>query len=138
MSKPYTGGCACGQIRYEIADEPMVQTDCQCRDCQRKSGTGHGSYLTFADIGKAKVEGKASYWDFVADSGNVKKRAFCPSCGTPVYMTFSAAPQFFTVHAASLDDPARYTPQMVFFTSRGLAWDRVDPALTSFEGMPPT
>lgn len=26
----------------------MVMNDCQCRDCQRKSGTGHGSYLTFA------------------------------------------------------------------------------------------
>ena len=73
----------------------------------------------------------------MADSGNVKKRAFCPACGTPVYMTFSAAPQFFTIHAASLDEPARYTPQMVFFTSRAHAWDRVDPALTAFEGMPP-
>lgn len=137
MSKPYTGGCACGQVRYSIADEPMVQGDCQCRDCQRKSGTGHGSYLTFPDIAKAKVDGKAAFWDFVADSGNVKKRAFCPSCGTPVYMTFSAAPQFFTIHAASLDEPARYRPQMVFFTARGHAWDRIDPTLTAFEGMPP-
>jgi hypothetical protein len=41
MSGAYTGGCACGAIRYEIADDPMVQSDCQCRDCQRKSGTGH-------------------------------------------------------------------------------------------------
>ena len=43
MSKPYTGGCACGAIRYEISCEPLVMTDCQCRDCQRESGTGHGS-----------------------------------------------------------------------------------------------
>ena len=47
MSEAYTGGCACGAIRYEISGEPMVMNDCQCRDCQRKSGTGHGSYLTF-------------------------------------------------------------------------------------------
>ena len=39
--------CACGAIRFEIAGEPLFQNDCQCRDCQRKSGTGHGSYLTF-------------------------------------------------------------------------------------------
>ena len=43
MSKPYTGGCACGAIRYEIPSEPLVMTDCQCRDCQQRSGTGHGS-----------------------------------------------------------------------------------------------
>ena len=47
MSEPYTGGCACGAIRFEIAGEPLFQNDCQCRDCQRMSGTGHGSYLTF-------------------------------------------------------------------------------------------
>ena len=44
MSKPYTGGCACGAIRYEISAEPIAMNDCQCRDCQRTSGAGHGSY----------------------------------------------------------------------------------------------
>ena len=44
MDKPYTGGCACGAIRYSIASEPFFSNDCQCRDCQRESGTGHGSH----------------------------------------------------------------------------------------------
>lgn len=48
MNKPYTGGCACGAIRYEISTDPVMMNDCQCRDCQRDSGTGHGSYLIFA------------------------------------------------------------------------------------------
>ena len=47
MSDAYTGGCACGAVRYEIPGEPIVMNHCQCRDCQRRSGTGHGSYLTF-------------------------------------------------------------------------------------------
>jgi hypothetical protein len=48
MSKAYTGGCSCGAIRYAIPSEPVFMNHCQCRDCQRNSGTGHGSYLTFA------------------------------------------------------------------------------------------
>lgn len=48
MSRPYTGGCACGAVRYEIPGKPLAMADCQCRACQRKSGTRHGSYLTFA------------------------------------------------------------------------------------------
>ena len=40
MSEPYTGGCACGAIRYEISDEPLVMDDCQCRDCQRGAAPG--------------------------------------------------------------------------------------------------
>jgi hypothetical protein len=46
-------------------------------------------------------------------------------------------PDLFTIHAASLDDPTRYQPQMVTYTVRGLAWDRVDPAVPKFEMMPP-
>lgn len=137
MSKPYAGGCACGAVRYEISGEPMVQADCQCRDCQRKSGTGHGSYLTFPDRKRVKLSGKAAHWDIVADSGSVKTRAFCPACGSPVYLTFAAMPDLFTIHAASLDDPGRYTPQMVFYGVRGHAWDRLDPALPKFDTMPP-
>jgi hypothetical protein len=137
MSKPFTGGCACGAIRYEVAGEPIFMNHCQCLDCQHTSGTGHGSYLTFASRKDVKLEGKAALWDAVADSGNVKTRGFCAACGSPVYLTFAAMPDFFTVHAASLDDPARFTPQAVTYRARGHAWDRVDPALPAFDKMPP-
>ena len=43
----YSGGCACGAVRYETVSAPVFQNHCQCRTCQRRSGTGHGSYLTF-------------------------------------------------------------------------------------------
>lgn len=137
MSEAYTGGCACGAIRYEIEGEPLAMTDCQCRDCQRKSGTGHGSYLTFANRERVKLEGAATHWDIVGDSGNVKTRAFCRTCGSPVYLLFGAAPALFTVHAASLDDPSRYAPQAVTYRVRGYAWDRIDPTLPQFDKMPP-
>lgn len=136
MSQPYTGGCACGVIRYEISGEPLLSNDCQCRDCQRKSGTGHGSYLTFSGRQHVQLQGKASHWDIAGDSGNVKTRAFCPICGAPVYLVHAAMPDLFTVHAASLDDPGRYQPQLVSYTVRGQSWDRLDPALPTFEKMP--
>jgi hypothetical protein len=134
MSELYTGGCHCGAIRYEIAGEPVFQNHCQCLDCQHKSGTGHGSYLTFQRAG-AKIQGKPTDWDIVADSGNVKTRSFCPTCGSPLYITFSAMP-FIAVHAASLDDPTRFKPQAVTYAVRGHAWDLIDPTLHKFEKMP--
>ena len=136
MNKPYTGGCACGAIRYSISGEPLFSNDCQCRDCQRESGTGHGSHLTFARTG-VTVTGEARHWDMVADSGNVKTRAFCSVCGSPVYMTFAAMPDAFTIRAASLDEPARYKPQVVTYAARGNGWDHLDPSLPKFETMPP-
>ena len=137
IATPYTGGCACGAIRYSISGEPMVSTDCQCRGCQRESGTGHASHLAFARNG-VTMTGEAAHWDMVGDSGNVKTRSFCPTCGSPVYMTFAAMPDVLTVRAASLDDPGHYKPQMVLYTVRGHAWDHVAPDLPQFERMPPT
>lgn len=136
MNEPYTGGCACGAIRYQIAGEPLVSVDCQCRDCSRESGTGHASHVVFlrADV---NLSGQASLWDMTADSGNIKTRAFCPKCGSPVYMTFAANPAILTVRAASLDDPQRYNPQMVTYHDSGYAWDQINPALPVFAKMPP-
>lgn len=135
MNQTYTGGCACGAIRFEITGEPVFANHCQCRDCQHMSGTGHGSYLTFPREG-VKCSGEATLWDMKGDSGQIKTRAFCPTCGSPVYMTFAAMPGIFTVHAASLDDPGRFTPKVLTYAMGGHAWDQLDAALTRFDRMP--
>ena len=33
MAVPFTGGCACGAIRYECTAEPLYMGNCHCRDC---------------------------------------------------------------------------------------------------------
>lgn len=137
MTSNYTGGCACGAIRFDVSGEPIAMVDCQCRDCQRRSGTGHGSYMTFASRKTAKVTGEGKIWEVVGEGGTVKHHAFCPACGTPAYLVFPAAPDIFIVHAASLDDPARYKPQFVTWTHSAHPWDFMDPDVPKFEKMPP-
>jgi hypothetical protein len=136
MTTPYTGGCACGAIRYQARAEPAFQNHCQCRDCQKRSGTGHGSYLTFPSRADVAVTGEARIWRVKGDSGNDKLHAFCGACGTPVYLTFAAMPEPIAVHAASLDEPGRFQPAVVTYAFRGHAWDTMDPALRSFARMP--
>ncbi|MCX7304724.1 MAG: GFA family protein [Hyphomicrobiales bacterium] len=136
MTKPYSGGCACGAIRYSAAAEPIMSNDCQCRQCQKDSGAGHGSYLTFP-MGAVSVEGEARTFDLTGDLGTVKRRAFCPTCGTPVFMTFPVMPDLFVVRAGTLDEPERYRPQMVIWTDAAQGWDRLDPTLPAFARMPP-
>ncbi|NOX43886.1 MAG: hypothetical protein GXP19_09175 [Gammaproteobacteria bacterium] len=38
-----SGGCACGAIRYETTAAAEFTIICQCRQCQRISGSGHGA-----------------------------------------------------------------------------------------------
>jgi hypothetical protein len=136
MSKPYTGGCACGAIRYETKHQPIFQNHCHCLDCQHRSGTGHASWLTFPAAAEMVIKGKAVTWATTGDSGEAKVHAFCPTCGASVYLTSPVRPEMIAVHAASLDEPARFEPTVVTYGVRGLAWDRLDPALTMFEKMP--
>ena len=137
MTKSYTGGCACGALRYETSSEPIAESHCQCPDCQKRSGTGHGSYLTFPRRADVKTTGEARDWRVAGDSGSEKAYAFCPICGTPVYITFVAMPELIAIHAASLDDPGQFDPQFVTYRIHGHAWDTMDPSLQKFERMPP-
>ena len=45
-------------------------------------------------------------------------------------------PDLVAIHAASLDEPGRFVPQAITYAMRAHAWDRMDPALPSFDKMP--
>lgn len=138
MVAPYTGGCACGALRYATPHVPVFQNHCQCRDCQRRSGTGHGSYLTFPQQADMAITGTEAHWRVAGDSGNLKEHAFCPNCGSPVLLRFVAMPDLVAVHAGSLDEPERFVPQVLTYGACGLPWDAMDPVLRRFQGMPTT
>ena len=135
-SNPYTGGCACGAVRYSTSQAPVFQNHCQCRDCQRRSGTGHGSWLTFAARADMTITGEATEWQVAGDSGNIKMHAFCPVCGTSVYLRFAAMPELISVPAGSLDAPERFAPQALTYQVRAQPWDAITPGLQTFERMP--
>lgn len=133
MTKAYSGGCACGAIRYEIAGEPIFENHCQCLDCQKQSGTGHGSYMSFSPDADMHITGKMAIWGVTADSEHEKFNSFCPTCGTLVHLTFAAMPGLVAIAVASLDDPSQFKPQALTYSIRGHAWDMIDPALHAFE-----
>jgi hypothetical protein len=136
MTRRYTGGCACGAVRYETSGEPVAEVHCQCLDCQKRSGTGHSSYAAFGNRGAVTITGDAASWRVKGDSGNEKIHAFCPVCGTPLYVTFAANPDAIAIHAASLDDPSQFNPKVVTYAIRGNAWDTLDGSLKKFDRMP--
>lgn len=132
----YAGGCACGAVRYVTNSEPLGSNHCHCLDCQKDSGTGHGSYVGFS-LADVTITGETGTFDMIADSGNTKTRNFCPSCGVPVYLTFAGMPGFVAIRAPTLDDPSKFSPAFSTYAVRARAWDPIDPALPAFEKMPP-
>ena len=137
MPRPYPGAGGWGALRYEIAGEPVAALHCQCRSCQKQSGTGHASFVVFAGRSGMRIDGETSVWRFQGDGGTDKFHAFCSTCGGAVHVAFAAAPDIVAVYPGSLDEPSRFDPTFVTYGFRGEAWDALDPGLTVFERMPP-
>lgn len=124
----YSGGCACGAVRYTIGAAPASSFHCQCRQCQRASGTGHASlFVVPADA--VSLSGELRFYEQTAADGNTVSRGFCPLCGSPVAGTSSGHPDIMLFSAASLDNPAQFQPEKVVWSASHQPWDYTDPAL---------
>ena len=135
MPAEFTGGCACGTIRYECNADPIVMFNCHCRDCQHVSG---GPYAAVVYL-PAKVfkitKGTPRYYNTSSEAMGHNKRAFCPECGSRLFGGISD--EGWGITASSLDDPSLFRPQFEIFTSDAQPWDHMDPTLPKFEKYQP-
>ena len=136
MSESFSGGCLCGAVRYQCAVAPVGAGHCHCNDCRKSSGTGHCSHLV-VPAAALEVTGKVTFFESPTDAGNTVGRAFCPTCGSPVYSKNSSLPDLLFPRASSLDNLEVFQPQMVVYAKRAASWDRLDQTLPHFEEMPP-
>jgi len=139
MNLPFTGGCACGAIRYECNAEPTMMFKGQCADCQRVTGDGFVPGLLVPASAFRLTKGQLRYHFTPSLAGGQHKRGFCPECGSRI--TGGESDQrpsgFIGLTAGSLDDSSWFVPQMDFFVSDAQPWDQMDPAIPKFPHYPP-
>lgn len=132
----FAGQCICGAVHYQSPAEPVFAGNCYCRDCRNESGTGHITAVAVPDP-TLTVTGKLSEFTRVADSGKTITKFFCPVCGSTLFTRAEGVPGLALLRAGTLDDPTPVAPQMNLYASSAPAWDKADPALPGFAGMPP-
>jgi hypothetical protein len=128
-----SGGCACGGVRYRATAEPDFSLNCQCRKCQRITGTGYACLFRLG-VDDVSIEGEIRTFDQPSDSGSTTSSGFCPACGSPVFGSTERFPDVLYFHAATLDDPSRFRPEFVAFRDAAQPWDHVDPDIPVPEG----
>lgn len=136
MPAPYTGGCLCGAIRYEVTSEPLAAALCHCRDCQYVSGGEPAAVVVVARDALKITKGAPKSYSVVADSGKHVTRKFCENCGTPLFSDVESNPAIWVVKAGSFDDPSWIKPGAIFYTSSAQPWAHMDPNLPQFPKMP--
>lgn len=115
-----TGGCQCGDIRYECADEPIDLFICHCRECRKQSASAFGISFEAARGDFRLTAGKPRLWTRDTDSGRKLECAFCPRCGSRVWHQSSPDSATLTVKGGSLDDPVDISRAVHIWTSRKL------------------
>jgi hypothetical protein len=136
VSEAFSGGCLCGAIRYTCDGDPMMAGHCHCEDCRRTSGSGHSSHL-MVPAGSVAMTGEVKGYVRPSDSGNAVTRAFCPTCGAPVFSTNAAIPGMLFLRASSLDDLEVFQPQMHVYAMRAASWDKPGAGVATFDKLPP-
>ncbi|KAF5845783.1 hypothetical protein GGP41_009584 [Bipolaris sorokiniana] len=65
-----TGGCMCGNVRYEVQGDMEAQILCHCYDCRKISGTTYSTNALHGKDGFKILQGTPKEHKKTADSGN--------------------------------------------------------------------
>jgi len=101
MSKPYTGGCHCGKVRYEVALELDNVVMCNCSMCSKRNWK-----LAFAPADQFTLHsGAHALTEYRFNSGHIA-HLFCATCGVASFGR-GVGPdgkEMISINACCLDD----------------------------------
>ncbi len=127
----WTGGCLCGDIRFQASENPECVGHCHCSLCRRQTGTAFTTGVGFRAEAFEWTKGNPTY--FHDPLGVV--RSFCARCGSS--MTWEPPDCGITVFIGSLDRAEDVRPTSHVYTSSMLPWLKIDDGLPQhYEGDP--
>lgn len=135
MPAPYSGGCQCGQVRYDLIDEPLRLIACHCSECQNQSGSAFGMSM-IVKTHDLKITGVTKSYTRTADSGNKNTSVFCPDCGVRIHNTPHNINGILTLKPGTLDDTSWLSPTAMVWTKSGQGWFPVPDGVKDIKGQP--
>lgn len=136
MSK-ITGGCYCGDLRYEVEGETMTKLQCHCRECQHITGGGPNFTIVIVGADFNYVSGTPAQFTR-EDIENPVTREFCGRCGSPILSRVPGLPGGVLIKAGSMDKPEEFgAPDMAIFMDDKYDFHIVAEDLPQFPKAPP-
>ena len=133
MTETLSGGCLCGDVRYEVHGAPVHVFHCHCSMCRRAGGTAFQTWAGFEADALTITQGTTESYI----SSSFATRCFCGRCGGQLfyrYATEQTPPVWVTV--GSLDHPESMTPERHIFVADLVPWLHMADGLPTTEGEP--
>jgi len=123
--------CHCGQLRLEVEGDPFVVSICNCRACQRRTGSAFGMQAAFRPD-QVTVVGRYADYTRISDEADRKAHVFhfCPDCGSQVFYTEPTEPDLIVVSVGSFADPSFPPPTESGYDSLRHPWVRLPDSMS--------
>ncbi|OLF51331.1 GFA family protein [Pseudomonas chlororaphis] len=125
MSLIHTGGCHCGQLRYQFSGPLRDIAHCHCSICRRVSGGLVTTWITLPCAAFQWLAGAPARYD----SSPGCARYFCPNCGAHLALVSQLSPSSIDVTIATLDHPEQAAADRHIWTDSRLPWLHLDEQL---------
>lgn len=122
MGVKVSGGCHCGNIRYDAEIDPARIGICHCTDCQKLTGTAYRVSVRTPAAQVRFTGGEPNFYVKVAHSGARRAHAFCPNCGAPIYATNEDDRSFLTLRVGGIDQRQELMPVRQAWCGSALPW----------------
>jgi hypothetical protein len=129
-----TGGCHCGEVRYEVEGEALTHALCHCTDCRRHSGAPVVGWTMYPAPALKVLKGAPRVYESSAHG----RRHFCGDCGTGLfYYNADMLPGIVDIQSATYDHPEKLPPMVHVQVSERISWMEHAHQLPAFERYPP-
>lgn len=135
MTQQYPGKCLCGNVVYTAHGSPVVVAQCHCEECRRLSGTGHTVGAMFA-AQAVDLNGELREFTYDSDNGSQVTKAFCATCGSPIFGRNTRTPDHLTLSLGTMDDATGLDVEVVIFERDKPHWDRLGDQVVCFATQP--
>jgi hypothetical protein len=126
------GGCACGEVRYRLASDPLFTHCCHCLNCQRQTGSAFVINLLIEADRVELLAGDPQPIDVPRDDGSTQRIFRCPTCQVAVFSDYGR-PEVRFVRGGTLDDPSGVTPDVHIYTRSKLPWITLPDSVPAFD-----
>ena len=126
--------CVCGQLKVRVAGDPYRINMCNCKSCQRRSGSAFQIGAWFRESQVISNAGERTTYRRPAKEGRTVDLEFCPRCGVSVIFRVAFRPDSIGLHGGCFADPEFPAPTHVLYTAEAYHWVTFPEAEFTYEG----
>lgn len=126
-----TGECLCGAVQFESEGPLGPITLCHCQQCRRAHGSAFSASAPVQAIRFRITAGADRVTEYESRPG--KYRAFCRTCGSPLYSRVDAIPGILRLRVGAINEPLGKAPSAHEYVGSGADWFEITDQIPRFE-----